>query len=92
MKLKTKTSLDDYLKCFTEECIFKIQDKQIENIYNQPIKYMIILYDLYDFSELDVELLNHFVKKYNLHGIKFNVNIDTLWVGYPQIILTARLN
>lgn len=92
MKIRVKASLDDYLRCFTEDCIVKIQNKNLENTYNHPIQYMCMLDALCDFTELDVEILNHYIKKYNLYGIKFNVNIDTLWTGFPQIILNARLN
>lgn len=90
MKLSNKMDMKTYLSVCTEISIHAIQDASINLL--TPIKHMYIMDDIYDFTELDVELLSHYIKQYNLHGIKFSVKIEELWNGNPQIILYSVLN
>ncbi len=89
-----KIGIGEYIYIQTQKICHSIQEFYINNPYNnpyKPIEHKLVLSEIIEWTNDDIFLLNDYVKRYNLHGIKYHVRLESLWNGNSEIILVGIL-
>lgn len=85
-----KIGIGEYISIQTQRICHSIQEFYINNPY-KPIEHKLVLSEIIEWTNDDIFLLNEYVKRYNLHGIKYHVRLESLWNGKSEIILVGLL-